>query len=370
MPAKKKFRPRVEEAPQSYAPIRGRGASWSPANRFEKLHVDLTDIDFVNVDVATAEQPRRPTQYFRDGTKSIITRNNSPDVAFETSLNPYRGCEHGCIYCYARPTHEYLGFSAGLDFESKIMVKTSAAELLRAELESPRWQPQTLVLSGVTDPYQPVERKLQITRGCLEVLAHFRNPVAIITKNHLVTRDIDLLRELATCNAVAVNVSVTSLDQDLQRTLEPRTTAPQGRLDAIRRLREAKIPVGVMVAPIIPGLTDHEVPKILEACAKAGAQFAGYTIIRLPWAVAQLFENWLEEHFPERKHKVLQRIRYLRGNRLNNSQWHTRMTGEGIFAEQIASLFKVGCRRAGIGERPTLSCKSFRRSTTQLRLFA
>src|SRR5437879_6269361 len=269
MPAKKKFRPVVQEAPQSCAPIRGRGASWSTANRLEKLHVDLIDIDFVDVDVATAEQPRRPTEYFRDGTKSIITRNNSPDVGFETSLNPYRGCEHGCIYCYARPTHEYLGFSAGLDFESKIMVKTNAPELLRAELESPRWQPQTLVLSGVTDPYQPVERKLRITRGCLEVLARLRNPVAIITKNHLVTRDIDLLRDLAVSNAVAVNISVTSLDPNLQRVLEPRTTSLQGRLDAIRRLREAKIPVGVMVAPIIPGLTDHEVPKILEEIGRA-----------------------------------------------------------------------------------------------------
>ena len=369
MPAKKKFRPVVEEAPQSYAPVRGRGASWSPANRFEKLHVDLTDIDSVDVDPATDEQPRRPTQYFRDGTKSIITRNNSPDVGFETSLNPYRGCEHGCIYCYARPTHEYLGFSAGLDFESKIMVKTNAPELLRTELESPRWQPQTLILSGVTDPYQPIERTLRITRGCLEVLAKFRNPVAIITKNRLVTRDVDILSELAACNAVAVNISVTSLDANLQRVLEPRTSSPQARLDAIRQLRSAGIPTGVMVAPIIPGLTDHEVPKILDACAKAGAQFAGYTIIRLPWAVAPLFEHWLEEHFPDRKEKVLGRIRDMRGSRLNNSQWHTRMTGEGIFAEQIASLFRVSCRHAGIGERPTLSTASFQRTKEQLKLF-
>src|SRR6266542_3112455 len=369
MLAKKKFRPVVQEAPQSYAPIRGRGASWSPANRFEKLHVDLTDIDFVDADPATDEQPRRPTQYFRDGTKSIITRNNSPDVGFETSLNPYRGCEHGCIYCYARPTHEYLGFSAGREFESKIMVKTNAPELLRGELESPRWQPQTLVMSGVTDPYQPIERKVCITRGCLEVLAKFRNPVAIITKNRLVTRDIDVLRELAACNAVAVNISVTSLNSSLQRILEPRTTSPRGRLDAIRQLRGANIPVGVMVAPIIPGLTDHEIPKILEACVKAGAQFAGYTIIRLPWAVAPLFEHWLEEHFPDRKKKVLGRIRDMRGNRLNNSQWHTRMIGEGIFAEQIASLFRVSCRHAGIGERPTLSTASFQRTKEQLKLF-
>jgi len=365
----KKFRPVVIETPQSRAAIRGRGASWSPANRFEKLHVDLNDVDVVDVDLETEERPQRRTQYFRDETKSVITRNNSPDVGFETSLNPYRGCEHGCIYCYARPTHEYLGFSAGLDFESKIMVKTSAPELLRAELESPRWQPQTLVLSGVTDPYQPVERKLGITRGCLEVLARFRNPVAIITKNRLVTRDVDLLRELAAHNGVAVNISVTSLDSNLQRVLEPRTSSPQARLDEISQLRSAGIPTGVMVAPIIPGLTDHDVPKIMDACAQAGAQFAGYTIVRLPWAVAPLFEHWLEEHFPERKEKVLGRIRHLRGNRLNNSRWHTRMTGEGIFAEQIASMFAISRRRNRMCARPKLSCAEFQRSTTQLRLF-
>jgi DNA repair photolyase len=369
VPEKKKFRPVVEETPQSSGAIRGRGASWSPANRFETLHVDLTDIDFLDLEPDAEEQPRRQTQYFRDGTKSIITRNTSPDVGFETSLNPYRGCEHGCIYCYARPSHEYLGFSAGLDFESKIMVKTNAPELLRAELESTRWRPQTLVMSGVTDPYQPIERKLRITRGCLEVLAKLKNPVAIITKNRLVTRDIDLLCELAKYNAVAVNLSVTSLDPNLQRVLEPRTSSPQARLDAIRQLRNAAIPTGVMVAPVIPGLTDHEIPKILDACAKSGAQFAGYTIIRLPWAVAPLFEHWLEEHFPDRKEKVLGRIRHLRGKRLNNSQWHTRMTGEGIFAEEIASLFKVSCSHTGIGERPKLSTAAFRRTKEQLRLF-
>jgi DNA repair photolyase len=364
-----KFRPVVDETPQSHAPIRGRGASWSPTNRFETLHIDLNDPDLVDVDPGAEEPPRRATQYFRDATKSVITRNNSPDVGFETSLNPYRGCEHGCIYCYARPTHEYLGFSAGLDFESKIMVKMNAPELLQAELESPRWQPQTLVMSGVTDPYQPVERKLRITRGCLEVLAKFRNPVAIITKNRLVTRDIDLLGDLAACNAVAVNISVTSLDSKLQRVLEPRTSPPQARLDAVRQLRSAGIPTGVMVAPIIPGLTDHEVPNILDACSKAGAQFAAYTIVRLPWAVAPLFEHWLEEHFPDRKEKVLGRIRDLRRNRLNNSQWHKRMTGEGFFAEQIASMFAISCRRNRICARPKLSCASFQRSTTQLALF-
>ncbi len=368
--SQKKFWPIVNETSQSRAPIHGRGASWSPANRFEKLHVDVNDVDGVQIDQDDdGEQPRRETQFFRDDSKSIITRNNSPDVGFETSLNPYRGCEHGCIYCYARPTHEYLGFSAGLDFESKIMVKTDAPALLRAELESPRWEPQVLVMSGVTDPYQPIEKKLRITRGCLEVLAEFRNPVAIITKNRLVARDVDLLRELASNNAAAVNISVTSRDSKLQRLLEPRTSPPQARLGTITQLRSAGIPIGVMVAPIIPGLTDHEVPGILEACAKAGAQFAGYTIIRLPWAVAPLFEHWLEEHFPERKDKILGRIRDLRGNgRLNNSKWHTRMTGEGIFAEQIASLFEVSCRRCGIGERPRLSTTSFQRAQEQLDL--
>ena len=367
--AKRKIVPVIEELPQSHEPIRGRGASWSPANRFEKLRVDVNDFDVVDVEPDDGERPRRETQFFRDGTKTIITRNNSPDVGFETSLNPYRGCEHGCIYCYARPTHEYLGFSAGLDFESKIMVKTNAPELLRAELERPGWKPQVLVMSGVTDPYQPVEKNLRITRGCLEVLAKFRNPVAIITKNRLVTRDTDILRELANYNAVAVNVSVTSLDPKLQRVLEPRTSSPQARLDTISQLHAAGIPVGVMVAPVIPGLTDHEVPKILETCAKAGAEFAGYTIVRLPWAVAPLFEHWLEEHFPDRKEKVLGRIRHLRGDQLNNSQWHTRMTGEGIFSEQIASLFEVGCRRAGIGGRPKLSITAFRRTREQLALF-
>src|SRR5438477_1555753 len=378
--AEKRYRPIIKETPQSSEPIRGRGASWSPANRFEKLYVDVNDVDAIDVNPGDepplqsyggpGERPRRATQYFRDCSKTIITRNNSPDVGFETSVNPYRGCQHGCIYCYARPTHEYLGFSAGLDFESKIMVKMNAPELLREELESPHWRPQVIVMSGVTDPYQPVEKQLRITRRCLEVLAQFRNPVAIITKNRLVTRDVDLLQELANFDAAAVNISITSLNPKLQRVLEPRTSSPEARLDAVKQLRAAGVPVGVMMAPIIPGLTDHEAPKILEACAKAGAQFAGYTIVRLPWAVAPLFEHWLEEHFPDRKEKVLGRIRNLRGNgRLNNSEWHTRMTGEGIFAEQIASLFEVGRRRAGIGARPQLSTAAFRRPREQLSLW-
>jgi DNA repair photolyase len=368
--AKRKFVPVIDETPQSRAPIKGRGASWSPANRFEKLHVDFTDDDVVQDDPEPVERPRRQTQFFRDATKTIIARNNSPDVGFETSINPYRGCEHGCIYCFARPTHEYLGFSAGLDFESRIMVKSDAPRLLEAEMSSPKWNPQLLMMSGVTDCYQPVERKLRLTRSCLEVLAKFRNPVGILTKNKLVTRDIDVLSALAQHRAAAVNLSITTLDARLQRILEPRTSSPSGRLDAVAQLRAAGIPVGVMVAPVIPGINDHEIPAIVAACAKAGAQFAGHVLLRLPWAVAPLFERWLDEHFPDRKEKVLERVRHTRGgDRLYDSRWRKRQTGEGIFAEQIETMFQVSCRRAGFGERPQLSTAAFRRPVEQLSLF-
>src|SRR5437764_2195942 len=216
----KNYRPVVQETPQSSAAIRGRGASWSPANRFEKLHIDQNDLDAVDVDPGTEERPRRATQYFQDGTKSVITRNNSPDVGFEASMNPYRGCEHGCIYCYARPFHEYLGFSSVLDFETKIMVKENAPQLLRQELASPKWKPKVIAISGVTDCYQPVERRLKLTRGCLEVLAEFRNPVAIVTKNVLVTRDIDVLSNLAAHQAAVVFISLTTLDTELRKVME------------------------------------------------------------------------------------------------------------------------------------------------------
>jgi DNA repair photolyase len=345
---------------------RGRGASGKPANRFEALHVEL---DPVEAGEAEDAAPKLKTQFFRDATKTIIARNNSPDVGFETSINPYRGCEHGCAYCFARPTHEYLGFSAGLDFESKIMVKEDAPELLEAELSSSKWKPQVVAISGVTDPYQPAERRFRITRRCLEVLAKFRNPVAIITKNRLVTRDIDVLAELATHHAIGVNISVTSLDAKLQRILEPRTSPPDARLDAIAQLHAAGIPVGVMVAPIIPGITDHEVPAILAACGKAGAQFAGSVVLRLPWAVAPLFERWLDEHFPDRKEKVLGRVRSMRGGKLYDSRWSKRQEGEGIFADQIATMFEVARRRAGIAGRPVLSTAAFRRPKEQLELF-
>jgi DNA repair photolyase len=333
-----------------------RGAVSNPPNRFEKLHLEA-DADW-NPD----DDPLPRTQFFHDLSQTAIAYNDSPDISFSASINPYRGCEHGCIYCYARPFHEYLGFSSGLDFESKIMVKTDAPKLLRHELSSRKWKPQVIAMSGVTDCYQPIERKLKITRGCLEVLAEFRNPVGIITKNLLVTRDIDLLTELARHNAATVCISVTTLDSDLRKVMEPRTSPPQARLAAIRELARAGIPVTVLIAPIIPGLTDHEIPAILKAAAEAGATSAGYTILRLPFAVAPLFEKWIETHFPNRKEKVLTRLRSMRGGKLYDAQWSKRMSGDGIFAEQIEQMFEVAKRKAGFkNERGGLSIAAFRR---------
>jgi DNA repair photolyase len=336
--------------------IPSRGAGFNPPNRFEKLHLERDE------DWNPDEDPLPRTQFLRDRTRTIITYNDSPDVGFEASINPYRGCEHGCIYCYARPFHEYLGFSAGLDFESKIMVKPDAPGLLREELSSPKWRPQVIAMSGVTDCYQPVERKLKLTRGCLEVLAEFRNPVGIVTKNVLVTRDIDMLAELARYNAVAVFISLTTLDTELRRVMEPRTSPPAARLAAIQALSTAGIPVGVLMAPVIPGLTDHEIPAVVAAAAEAGARAAGHVMLRLPHAVAPLFEQWLGTHFPDRKEKVLHRIREIRGGKLYDSAFGKRMSGEGIFATQIDSLFEVACRKHGLtGRIPELSTASFRR---------
>jgi DNA repair photolyase len=343
-----------------------RGAPENPANRFEKIHLE-PDADWNPDDDVL---PR--TQFLVDHSQTAISYNDSPDIGFNASLNPYRGCEHGCIYCYARPTHEFLGFSAGLDFESKIMVKESAPELLHRELSSPKWQPQVIVMSGVTDCYQPVERKLKLTRHCLEVLLEFRNPVAIITKNFLVTRDLDLLAELAKHQCASVCLSVTTLDNDLRKVMEPRTSPPAARLNAIRKLSEAGVPVSVNVAPIIPGLTDHELPKILQAAHDAGATSAGYTVVRLPYANAPLFEQWLQVHFPERKEKILNRLKAMRGGKLYDAQWGKRFSGEGIFAEQIAQMFEVARRKAGFkDDYAELSTTAFRRpGGTQLSLFS
>lgn len=335
--------------------IRGRGAGFNPGNRFEPLRMEPLPEE------SDDERPAPATHFYRDASQSVISRNDSPDVGFDASLNPYRGCEHGCIYCYARPTHEYLGFSAGIDFETRIMVKEDAPELLKKELSKRSWNPQPLILSGVTDPYQPIERRLELTRRCLRVLADFRNPVAIITKNQLVTRDRDILSEMASLDLAAVNISVTSLDPSLTAILEPRTARPEARLRAIRQLADAGVPVGVMVAPIIPGINDTEVPTILKAVAGAGASWAGYTIVRLPHAVAPLFEDWLDRHFRGKKAKVLDRLRTMRGGKLNDPRFSSRMKGEGIFAEQIRALFQTAARRAGLtGRDITLRTDRFR----------
>lgn len=348
-----------------------RGAAENPPNRFEKIVLE-PDPEWNPEEDCGGRPPGPRTQFYQDQSQTIIARNDSPDVGFQASLNPYRGCEHGCIYCYARPTHEFLGFSAGLDFESKIMVKLDAPELLRRELASPKWQPQVIFMSGVTDCYQPVESRLKLTRGCLEVLAECRNPVFIITKNRLVTRDIDLLSELARHQAVEVWLSITTLDAKLRQVMEPRTAPPAARLSAIRELAQAGIPVGVNVAPVVPGLTDHEMPAILQAAAEAGARAAGYTIVRLPYAVAPLFEKWLETHFPARKEKVLNRLRAMRDGKLNDSNWGTRMSGTGRFADQISRMFEVARRKAGFpNELRELSAAAFRRPLgAQLPLFS
>jgi DNA repair photolyase len=335
---------------------RGRGSAENPPNRFDRLHYER------DPDVDDEEQPAPATQYLRDATRSIIARNNSPDVGFDVSINPYRGCEHGCAYCYARPTHEFLGFSAGLDFESKILVKEDAPILLRRELSSRRWQPQPLALSGVTDCYQPIERRLQLTRRCLQVLAEFRNPAVIITKNQLVTRDIDVLQELARFQAVLVILSVTSLNGDLSRVLEPRASQPRSRLDALEKLCQAGIPTGVLVAPIIPGLTDHEVPSIITEVARRGACFGGYTLVRLPLAVRPLFEHWLGRHFPDKKERVLGRLRSMRNGKLNDPRFGSRMAGEGPLARVIERLFDIACKKTGLSRSgPELSTAAFRR---------
>ena len=346
--------------------LQGRGASYNPPNRFERHYVE-PDPQALEADT---EAPL--TELIDDPSRSIIATNDSPDVGFDASVNPYRGCSHGCVYCYARPTHEYLGYSAGLDFETKILVKRRAPEMLREALSRPSWKPRVVAMSGVTDPYQPAEARLGVTRGCLEVLRDFRNPVAIITKNRLVARDADVLADLASHGAAAVLVSITSLDRSLQRVLEPRTSTPSGRLETVRRLADAGIPVGVMVAPVIPGLTDHEAPSIVAAAAEAGALAAHWTMLRLPHGVKELFEDWLEAHFPDRRARVLHRIREVRDGRLSDAAFGRRQRGTGEYAGQVAALFAAAVRKAGLPGMPPLSAEAFRvpGGARQLGLFA
>lgn len=353
--------------PQSLPVIRGRGVSWNPPNRFERLQLQRDRW-------SDPDDPTPDTVFLLDRSRTILSHNDSADVGFDVGINPYRGCAHGCSYCYARPTHEYLGFSAGLDFETRILVKRDAPELLRRALSSRSWRPQPIMLSGNTDAYQPAERRLRITRRCLEVLAELRNPVAITTKSYLVTRDIDLLSELASVGAAAVVLSVTSLDHRIQRPMEPRASSPGRRLGAIRVLARAGIPVGVNVAPVVPGLTDHEIPAILEAAADAGASFAQYILLRLPHGVDEIFSRWLEQYFPDRKQKVLARIRDLRGGQLDDGRIGVRGRGVGPWADQIRSLFRITRNRLGMARAPSLSSESFRypqsRASPQTELFS
>ncbi len=337
-----------------------RGSGLRPQNRFERSTRVLA-LDVVELDSEIVEDWSNPaTEYIPDTSRSVITRNDSPDVGFTFSLNPYRGCEHGCSYCYARPTHEYLGHDAGLGFETKIVVKREAPRLFREFLARDSWKPQPIAMSGVTDPYQPCERRFELTRRCLAVAAAARQPIGIITKSALVLRDLDLLSSMAAQNLVHVNISVTTLDAQLTRSMEPRTSSPAGRLRAIRGLADAGIPVRVLVAPVIPGLTDAELPAILSAAREAGARSAGYIILRLPMAVGPVFLEWLDRTRPDMKDRIEGRIRHVRGGKLNESRFGERMTGSGHIAEQIHQMFGVFSRRFGLdGGLPPYDCSRF-----------
>jgi DNA repair photolyase len=336
----------------------GRGAQTNPPNRFEVLHIEPLE----NEEPTDSDDRRVPTVFYDDNSRSILAENDSPDVPFTYSLNPYRGCEHGCIYCYARPSHEYLGFSSGLDFETRIMVKRRAPDLLRKIFESKSWKPQVVALSGNTDCYQPVERTLKITRACLEVFLEYGNPVSIITKNFLITRDIDILTAMAERRLVLIMLSITTLNPNLAKKLEPRTSLPDRRLKAISLLAEKGIPVGVMVAPAIPGLTDSEIPDILSAARSAGASFAGYILIRLPYQVKDLFIEWIERVLPLQAAKVINRIKQTREGEMSCSVFGTRMRGSGEIARNIEQLFHATCKKTDLGtSKIELDISQFRR---------
>ena len=349
---------------------RGRGAKSNASSRYEPTARIAFDDGWSNLD---EDPPVLRTEVQVDTSRSIIATNKSPDIPFDQSINPYRGCEHGCIYCYARPTHAWLGLSPGLDFESRLFYKPDAAALLEKELSNPRYKPKLIALGTNTDPYQPVERRYELMRGILEVLDRFQNPVGIVTKSCLVMRDIDILSRMAGRNQVRVYVSVTTLDRHLARKMEPRASTPDRRLDAIKALADAGIPVGMMVAPIIPGLTDHEMEAVLEAGRAAGAEDAGYVMLRLPLEIKTLFEEWLHEAVPMRAERVLSLVREVRGGQLNNTEWGTRMRGTGPYAALIAKRFETAKNRLGFpGLHTGLDISAFRRppkAGDQLSLF-
>ena len=349
------------------------GSKLDPPNRFDRVHTQRDD-EHLEWDTEYLDSRYdRPIEYIADDSKSIVSENKSPDLPFRFSLNPYRGCIHGCSYCYARPTHEYLGFNAGLDFETKIIYKPDAAELLRQFLSRPLWQCEPIAFSGVTDCYQPAERQFQLTRECLGVTDQYSQPLNIVTKNALVTRDIDLLAPMARRNLVHVFLSITTLDPALARDMEPRTSIPSARLRAIKMLSDAGVPVGVMIAPLIPGLNDHEAAEIMAEAKQAGAVVAGYVLLRLPLTVRNVFEEWVQRVIPEQSDKILGRVRQTRCGKLNTSDFGTRMTGEGEIADQIRNMFQLFRQKHGLEKKmPPLDCDSFRPppgASGQLRLF-
>jgi DNA repair photolyase len=342
-------------------PLKGRGAQSRPANRFLRVEA-VADLEQVEGDEEYLESLDHPlTHYAPDTSQSIVSTNNSPDIPFNFSLNPYRGCLHGCSYCYARPSHEYLGLSAGIDFETRIFFKADAPRLFREFLARPQWKPEWIALSGITDCYQPLEREMKITRGCLEVAAECRQPMGVVTKNALVTRDIDLLAELARYDAVHVALSITTLDPQLARRMEPRTSSPAARLRAIEQLASAGIPTHVMVAPIIPGLNDSHVPGVLGAAREAGATSAGYVLLRLPYSVEEVFFGWVDRYYPDHRPRIETLLQSARDGELYRSEFGTRMRGTGEFAKQIASTFEVFSRKLGFEtRRKPLSAAAFR----------
>jgi DNA repair photolyase len=339
---------------------KGRGAVTNPAGRFEATTLTPEDDGWGSLDEPLQNPATTLTPEF---PRHAITTNRSPDVPFEQSLNPYQGCEHGCIYCFARPAHAYLNLSPGLDFETRIFHKPGLAALLQQEISSPRYVCKVLHIGGNTDPYQPAERKLRSTRAVLELLLARRHPLSIITKGALILRDLDLLRALAERQLVSVFISITSLDDQLKRTLEPRAASPQARLRAVRELTSAGVPVGVMIAPVIPALTDHEIERLLEAAAAAGARRAAYLMLRLPFEVASLFESWLREHYPERADRVLNHVRDMRGGRLNDPRFGHRLRGEGAYSAMVGARFARACRRLGLNQEaaPKLDAQQFER---------
>lgn len=373
------------------ASARGRGSAINPASRFETISLaqlpagggddDLIwcGVDEEEADGGAARAAKRvPTSVYRDKTRTVINAVDSPDLPFSWTINPYRGCEHGCVYCYARPTHEYLGMSSGLDFETKIYAKVDAVELLKRELSRPKWRGDPIAMSGITDSYQPIERRLRITRGCLEVMAARRQPVTIVTKSALVARDVDVLSRLAAVGAARVAVSLTTLDAELSASMEPRACAPARRLEAMRKLSEAGIPVMVMTAPIIPGLNDAEIPRLLEAAAAHGAVHAGYVLLRLPWQNKALFLDWLKRREPAKAARIEGLVRDARGGGLYRARFGERMRGEGAYARQIGQTVRIFAKRYGLDRPiPPLNSREFIRvpveaapdADHQLRLF-